>query len=92
MMREDVKEDVLYEARRGNRIVIDGKTVWQGLGNRAGLHSFANDVLWEKWTKSGARFEKKLDKVKAGSRVEIQRFANETRDRGRWVVAKLYKV
>lgn len=91
-MREEVKEDVLYEARFGNRVVIDGKTVWQGLGNRAGLHLFVNDVLQEKWVKSGARFEKKLDKVKAGSRVEIQRFVNETRDRGRWVVSKFYKV
>lgn len=63
------------------------KTLWGGLGNRAGLHSFAYELLAEKWEKSGERFMKKLDKVEGGT-VQVLEFRNITRDRGRWLPAR----
>ena len=78
-------------ARDGVRLVYypDGegskpKTLWAGLGNRAGLHSFATTILEEKWTKSGARFKTKIAKLPRGTRVVCLDFRNTTRDRGRW--------
>lgn len=82
-----------YAKGEGDRIVIDGKTVWAGLGNRSGLHDFQWTVIREKYEKSGARFEKKLDALLIdGAKVEIHSFRNITRDRGRWIVFSRYTV
>lgn len=75
-------------ARDGERVKIDGKTVWAGLGNRSGLHSYANTLLREKWEKSGARFQKKIEALPAGTKVELYRFRNINRDRGTWNLMK----
>lgn len=66
-------------------------TIWGGLGNRSGLHSFAYELLSQKWEKSGARFEKKLDKLPAG-KLELQDFHNVNRDRGKWHTFKRIEV
>lgn len=58
--------------------------LWDGLGNRAGLHSFANELLAKRWRKSGQRFLAKLAGLSDGTVVTSQRFHNITRDRGRW--------
>jgi len=83
-------------ARDGDRVIaiIDGKpsVLWAGLGNRTGLHSFASELLSEKWEKSGARFIAKVQALKPGTAVEILRFRNVTRDRGAWVRAVGLKV
>lgn len=80
-------------AQDGDRIVINGKTVWAGLGNRSGLHSYAQTVLNEKWNKSGARFMKNLDELLSpGAIVEVQMFRNIDRDRGKWVTQTKVKL
>lgn len=86
----DIKEHAIGAAKGdGWRVIINGKTAWAGLGNRSGLHDYQWVAIREKWEKSGARFVKnKLDTLKDGDVVEIQRFANITRDRGRWVFVK----
>lgn len=92
-MQEAIRDFVIEAAQYdGDRVVVDGKTIWAGLGSRAGLHSYQHEVIKEKWTKSGANFIKKLDKIKAGSKIEVQTFANQTRDRGRWVVKAMWYV
>jgi hypothetical protein len=86
MNLNNAKRNVTENARSGLRVVINGKTVWAGLGNRSGLHDFQFTVIREKWEKSGERFVKtKVEALKAGDTVEIQWFSNITRDRGRWI-------
>jgi nuclear transport factor 2 (NTF2) superfamily protein len=88
-------ESLNNAARDGNRVVLAGKkptTLWAGLGNRSGLHSFAYALLSEKWDKSGERFLKKLSGLRSGARVEVYSFRNIDRDRGRWVKAFVIKV
>jgi len=87
--RDKVVDAARYE---GNKIVVKSKktpptTIWAGLGNRSGLHSYANTVLSDKWKKSGNNFMKKLDAYPTGTVFEIHRFANVTRDRGTWKLA-----
>jgi hypothetical protein len=67
----------------GERVVADGKTIWGGLGNRAGLHDYANTLMREKWEKSGPRFLKKLETMEA-TKVELQEYREINRDRGFW--------
>jgi N-dimethylarginine dimethylaminohydrolase len=82
-----------YAKNEGDRIVIDGKNVWMGLGNRSGLHDFQWTLIREKYEKSGARFEKKLDALLIdGAKVEIHTFRNIDRNRGRWIVFSRYTV
>lgn len=76
---------ILAWAEDGNRVKINGKTVWGGLGNRSGLHSYAWTLIDEKWKKSGPRFTKKIQALPAGTEVELFRFKNKTRDRGNWI-------
>lgn len=85
-------------ARNGHRIraVYPGadkpRTLWSGLGNRAGLHSYAEILLAEKWLRSGARFERKLNTLPAGTKVTIYAFVNISRDRGGWVAGPTFTV
>jgi hypothetical protein len=73
-------------AMDGDKIKINGKTVWAGLGNRSGLHSYAEELIREKWDKSGVRFMKSLDDLlRPNTLVEVFMFRNVTRDRGNWV-------
>jgi hypothetical protein len=67
-------------------------TIWAGLGNRAGLHSYADTILREKWLKSGPRFVKKLDALPAGATVCVFDYRAINRDRGRWVCVRTFKV
>lgn len=77
-------------ARDGNKITFTpegeekAKTLWAGLGNRSGLHSFAYELMSDKWKKSGERFQKRLAKLPAGL-IVIHEYRNKTRDRGGWV-------
>lgn len=96
-MDASTKATIIRAAKDGMRIrfTVEGdektKTIWGGLGNRSGLHSFAYELLNRKWDKSGARFEKKLDKLPAG-KLELQDYYNVTRDRGRWKTYKRIEV
>lgn len=77
-------------AQDGTRLVLvrgtdKPTTLWAGLGNRSGLHSYADTVTREKWAKSGPGLRKKLVKLIDGDVVEIQDFRNKTRDRGNWI-------
>jgi len=90
MDAEQAKKFMLAAAKDGDRVVHvvepKPKTIWAGLGNRSGLHSYAYTLISEKWKKSSARFIKKLDKiVQTGMKFQIQEFRNINRDRGRWV-------
>jgi hypothetical protein len=81
------KEAAEY-AEEGLRLVANGKTIWAGLGNRSGLHSYADELIRDKWEKSGFRLQKKLDNLPDGTEIEVKRFRNTTRDRGRWHTVK----
>ncbi len=83
----DPAQEILQWAEEGNRVTVAGKNIWPGLGNRSGLHSYADEAIREKWLKSGDRFAKKIDNLPAGTEVELKRFKNINRDRGKWVTA-----
>ena len=83
----DPSQEIFDWAEDGNRVTIAGKNVWAGLGNRSGLHSYADELTQEKWAKSGDRFMKKIEKLPAGTEVELKRYKNKNRDRGNWVTA-----
>ena len=89
MMDQKQLSKLIARAKDGFRITFlaegceKAKTLWAGLGNRSGLHSFAYTLLSEKYAKSGERFEKKLASLGAG-KVTVHAFRNVTRDRGRW--------
>ena len=57
------------------------------MGNRSGLHSYADEMIRKKWDKSGDRFTKKVEALPAGTEVELQRYKNISRDRGKFVTA-----
>jgi hypothetical protein len=80
-----IQQAMLNAAQDGDRVVVNGKTIWGGMGNRAGLHSFQFELLNAKWKKSGPRFEAKIMKLKKGDTVEIFSFRNITRNRGIWM-------
>ncbi|MBK25098.1 MAG: hypothetical protein CME70_19525 [Halobacteriovorax sp.] len=83
----DPTQEILNWAEEGNRVTVAGKNIWPGLGNRSGLHSYADELIFDKWKKSGDRFAKKIDNLPAGTKVELKRFKNMNRDRGKWVTA-----
>lgn len=83
----DPVQQILQWAEEGGRVTVAGKNIWPGLGNRSGLHSYANELTYEKWAKSGDRFAKKVENLPPGTEVELKRFKNINRDRGRWVTA-----
>ena len=83
----DPAQEILDWAEEGNRVTINGKNVWAGLGSRAGLHSYASEVISDKWHKSGDRFTKKIMNLPAGTEVELKRFKSSSRGRGNWITA-----
>ena len=83
----DPAQEILQWAEEGNRVTVAGKNIWPGLGNRSGLHSYGDELISKKWAKSGERFTKKIDNLPAGTEVELKRFKNISRDRGKWVTA-----
>lgn len=68
----------------GDRVILNGKTIWAGLGNRSGLHSYLPIAIANKWKQSAETFLFKLFYAEAGSGIDIQMFRNQTRDRGFW--------
>ena len=99
VLTETTISRILNYAQSGYRIEYNDKTIWQGLGNRSGLHSFVDDLLREKWEKSGKRFENKLrNLIKNSSKGDvftIKKYENVVwksginkgkinRDKGRW--------
>jgi hypothetical protein len=83
----DPAQEILDWAEEGNRVTVAGKNIWPGLGSRAGLHSYADEVIDDKWRKSGDRFTKKVMNMPAGTEVELKRFQSTSRGRGNWVTA-----
>jgi len=83
----DPAQEILDWAEEGNRVTVAGKNIWAGLGSRAGLHSYADEVIDDKWRKSGDRFIKKVMNMPAGTEVELKRFQSSSRGRGNWVTA-----
>lgn len=86
-------------ARHGDRVVFipkgetKAKTLWGGLGNRSGLHDYADVLTSQKWEKSGDRLKCKLAKLEPGSgKIKIQSYGNINRDRGRWHTFKTISV
>lgn len=90
--------ELTVDAKNGERItyVLPGedkpKTLWKGLGNRAGLHNFQFELLREKWNKSGASFLKKLQALPDGTKIIVHTYRQVTRDRGNWVPVQLYTI
>ena len=41
----DPAQEILDWAEEGNRVTVAGKNIWAGLGSRAGLHSYADEVI-----------------------------------------------
>lgn len=89
------KELVLY-AKEGCKITATiedtKKTLWRGLGNRSGLHSYADTLILEAWEKRGGRFLKRLDKLVPNTFIEVYRYRNKTRDRGRWQAIDSFRI
>ena len=83
----DPVQEILDWAEEGNRVTVAGKNIWAGLGNRSGLHSYADKMIRDKWAKSGERFIKKIMNLPAGIEVELKRFQPTSRDRGNWITA-----
>lgn len=81
---DEIKRHAISAAKAGHRVVINGKTAWAGLGNRSGLHSYADELIDTKWKQSGDKLKKKLSDLGPGDEVELHSFNNTTRDRGRW--------
>jgi hypothetical protein len=97
MTAEQAKTWIINSARYGDRVVQvvepKPKTIWGGLGNRSGLHSYADKLIRDKWEKSSARFIKKLDKLlQPYAKFQIQQFQNINRDRGKWVAIQMIVV
>lgn len=69
----------------GDRVIVNGKTIWKGLGNRAGLHSYEITALATQWRKSNKKFLARVAALQKGDTVEVQSFRNITRDHGKWV-------
>jgi|TARA_R110000803_G_scaffold91017_1_gene158409 hypothetical protein len=86
------KETILLLAEEGQRVKINDKVVWSGLGNRAGLHSYAKTLLTEKWEKSGPRFTRKIEALEEGVGVSVYRYSNITRSRGKWILARNFVI
>lgn len=84
---DDLVNELIATAKNGDRIVYDGKTIWSGLGNRSGLHDYANTAIHKKWQESGERLQKKIEELakKEGATFQTQEFRNIDRDRGRWI-------
>ena len=76
----------------GDRIKIGDKVVYQGLGNRSGLHSSIPIIIRERWEKIGKNLLKKINDLNDGDIVSILCFHNITRDRGRWSVSHEYLI
>ena len=95
-MKKETMERLLNVARDGHRIELvqpeKNKRLWPGLGNRAGLHSYAYTLLSEKYDKGEARLVKKLDALDRGARVSVLVFENINRDRGRWALRWSFSV
>lgn len=75
-------------AEEGNRIQIDGKTIFSGFGNRSGLHSYLSTALAEafsKWPRAKAKLE-----AGAYETIDVLTFRNINRDRGNWVKVKSF--
>jgi len=83
----DPAQEILDWAEEGNRVTVAGKNIWTGLGSRSGLHSYADEVIDDKWRKSGDRFTKKVMNMPAGTEVELKRFQSSSRGKGNWVIA-----
>jgi hypothetical protein len=83
----DPAQEILDWAEEGNRVTVTGKNIWAGLGSRSGLHSYAGEVISDKWHKSGDRFTKNIMNMPAGTEVELKRFQSSSRGRGNWVIA-----
>lgn len=80
------------EAKYGNRVLINGKTAWSGLGDRTSLYSFANELTQQKWDKSGEKLKKKLQSLnKFQDVVEIQSYTNTGRFKGKWETVRRFK-
>lgn len=82
-------------AKEGDRLVLrageqvgKGTVLWAGLGNRSGLHDYAETVVSNKWDKSGKGLVKKLLDLPSDAVVDVMTFRNKTRDRGSWVAIR----
>lgn len=84
----DIAKQLLGHAEQGDRVEINGKIAWAGLGNRSGLYDTADVLIREKWAKSGAGFKKKVEALKEGDTVRVLIFQNINRDRGKWVAVQ----
>lgn len=88
-MKQAQIDQLSYAAQDGDRIVVDGTTMWAGMGNRSGLYDQVAISIGEKYRKSWPRTAKKLATV-VGVLVEVKQFRNITRDRGRWVCLRSF--
>lgn len=84
--------ELKLSAKCGCKIKVNDKSIWAGLGNRSGLHDYANELTENKWEKGQKRFAKKLEALVPGDVVEILSFYNINRDRGRWNVERKYLI
>ena len=88
----DPTQEILQWAEEGNRVTVAGKNIWPGLGNRSGLHSYADELIHDKWEKSSLRFRKNIEKLPPGTEVELKRYQGTSRGKGKWVLARVVTI
>lgn len=86
-------QQLLDDARWGNKIVLNGRAIWSGLGDRTSLYDYATQLLNDKWDKGGERLKKKLLSVnKYEDTVEVFSYFNTARYKGNWRKIRTYHV
>lgn len=60
------------------------KTLWAGIGNTSGLHSFAQTLINEKWDKQQGKIENKLKGLIEGDKLIFYSEEYITRDRRKY--------
>ena len=89
-MSPDPVQQILKWAKEGGRVTTAaGVLMWPGIGNRSGLHSYANELALEKWEEGGEYFTRQIEKLHPGHKIVLKRFKNVTRDRGKWITDKV---
>jgi hypothetical protein len=91
--REETISDLMSHAASGNRIKVNGKTIWSGLGDRTSLYDYTAVLLNEKWEKGNVRLKKKLESLdKYKDTVGVWVYYNSGRFKGKWELETTYHV
>jgi len=90
---ENTIGDVISAAASGNRIKVNGKVIYAGLGDRTGLYDYANEVISDTFARRKDALKKKLEALnKYEDTIEIWSYYNSGRYKGKWEKDHSYHV